>query len=139
MTLAAHKFEGPRAIGALYVRHGTHILAQQHGGSQERYRRAGTENVAGAVGMAVALRAGRAERPTTVERARAAARPARDAVSAVDGVELTGHPRSACRATLSVIVRDTDGDAVALALDLEGIACSTARACTTGSTEVATF
>ena len=51
---AAHKFEGPKGVGALYVRHGTHILAQQHGGEQERHRRAGTENVAGAVGLAAA-------------------------------------------------------------------------------------
>ena len=54
VSLGAHKFEGPKGIGALYVRHGTHILAQQHGGTQERHRRAGTENVAGAVGMAAA-------------------------------------------------------------------------------------
>ena len=57
VSLAAHKFEGPKGVGALYVRHGTHILAQQQGGTQERHRRAGTENVAGAVGLAAALRA----------------------------------------------------------------------------------
>jgi cysteine desulfurase len=48
ISLGAHKFEGPKGVGALVVRHGTHLLAQQHGGTQERHRRAGTENVAGA-------------------------------------------------------------------------------------------
>ena len=55
VALAAHKAEGPKGTGALWIRQGTHILAQQHGGSQERHRRAGTENVAGAVGMARAF------------------------------------------------------------------------------------
>ena len=56
VSLGAHKFEGPKGVGALYVRHGTHILAQQQGGTQERHRRAGTENVAGAVGLVDRLR-----------------------------------------------------------------------------------
>ncbi len=61
LSIAAHKFEGPKGIGALYVRHGTHLLGQQQGGSQERHRRAGTENVAAAVGMALAFELNRAE------------------------------------------------------------------------------
>ena len=76
VSIAAHKFEGPKGIGALYVRHGTHILAQQHGGEQERHRRAGTENVAGTVALATAYDLTCAERPTTVTRLRRAARAA---------------------------------------------------------------
>ena len=68
ISLAAHKFEGPKGIGALYVRHGTILLPQMHGGSQERFRRAGTENVAGAVGMAVAYELACAERNDVVPR-----------------------------------------------------------------------
>ena len=60
LSIAAHKFEGPKGIGALFIRHGTHLLSQQHGGSQERHRRAGTENVAAAIGMAVAYELTRA-------------------------------------------------------------------------------
>ncbi len=56
VAIGAHKFEGPKGMGALWIRGGTAIMAQTHGGGQERYRRAGTENVAGAVGMATALR-----------------------------------------------------------------------------------
>ncbi|HXG40185.1 MAG TPA: cysteine desulfurase family protein [Candidatus Limnocylindrales bacterium] len=136
VAIAAHKFEGPKGIGALYVRHGTHLLAQQHGGSQERYRRAGTENVAGAVGMAVAYDLACAERPETVRRLRRLRDRLKAAVLAVDGTELTGHPKDRLPGLLSIIARDTDGAAVAMSLDLEGIACSVGSACTTGSTEV---
>ena len=65
VALAAHKVEGPKGTGALWIRRGTHILSQQHGGSQERHRRAGTENVAGAVGMATAFELAAAERAAT--------------------------------------------------------------------------
>ena len=67
LSLGAHKFEGPKGVGVLWVKHGTHILAQQQGGSQERHRRAGTEDVAGAVGLATAYHLtceGRAETAT---------------------------------------------------------------------------
>ena len=136
VSIAAHKFEGPKGVGALYVRHGTHILAQQHGGEQERHRRAGTENVAGTVALATAYDLTCAERPTTVARLAEQRERLQDAVLAVDGTELTGHPTQRLPGLLSIIARDTDGSAVAVSLDLEGIACSVGSACTTGSTEV---
>jgi cysteine desulfurase len=136
LSLGAHKFEGPKGVGVLWVKHGTHILAQQQGGSQERHRRAGTEDVAGAVGLATAYhltceaRAETAARLTT-QRDRLAA-----ALTAVPGTELTGHPTERLPGLLSVISADTDGTAVAMSLDLEGIACSVGSACATGSAEV---
>jgi cysteine desulfurase len=136
LALSAHKFEGPKGVGALYLRHGTHIVVQQQGGSQERHRRGGTENVAGAVGMATAYELASDERAETVKRLRRLRERLQKAVLAVDGVELTGHPRDRLPNHLSVIARDTDGNAVAMALDLEGIAASVGSACTTGSTEV---
>ncbi len=136
VSLAAHKFEGPKGVGALYVRHGTHLLAQQHGGSQERHRRAGTESLALAVGMAAAYELSCAERPGTVARVRGLRDRLRDAVLAVDGAELTGHPRERLPGLLSVVVTGTDGSAVALGLDLEGIATSVGSACATGSADV---
>jgi len=136
VSLAAHKFEGPKGVGVLWVRHGTHILAQQHGGTQERHRRAGTEDVAGAVGFATAYEMSRAERAVTVKRVRRLRERLGTAVLAVDGTELTGHPTDRLPGHLSVIARDTDGSSVAVALDLEGIAASVGSACTTGSTEV---
>ena len=136
LALSAHKFEGPKGVGALYLRHGTHIVVQQQGGSQERHRRGGTENVAGAVGMATAYDLAGDERAETVKRLRRLRERLQKAVLAVDGVELTGHPRDRLPNHLSVIARDTDGNAVTMALDLEGIAASVGSACTTGSTEV---
>ena len=136
VSLAAHKFEGPKGVGALYLRHGTHILAQQHGGTQERHRRAGTENVAGAVGFAAAYELSSDERPETVRKLRRQRDRLKAAVLAVDGTELTGHPKQRLPGLLSIIARDTDGASVALSLDLEGIAASVGSACTTGSTEV---
>jgi cysteine desulfurase len=136
VSLGAHKFEGPKGVGALYVRHGTHILAQQQGGTQERHRRAGTENVAGAVGLAAAYELSCAERPATVARLRRLRERLSRAVLAVAGTELTGHPKQRLPGLFSMVARDTDGSSVALSLDLEGIACSVGSACTTGSTEV---
>lgn len=136
LSIAAHKFEGPKGVGVLFVRHGTHILAQQHGGTQERHRRAGTENVAGAVGLATAFDLSCDEQAETAARlARHRERLAR-AILAVPGTELTGHPTDRLPGLLSLIARGTDGASVTVSLDLEGIATSVGSACTTGSTEV---
>jgi cysteine desulfurase len=136
LTMSAHKFEGPKGVGAMYLRHGTHIVAQQQGGSQERHRRGGTENVAGAVGLAAAYDLASQERPETVKRLKRLRDRLKTAVLAVDGVELTGHPKQRLPGLLSIIATDTDGAAVTVALDLHGIASSVGSACTTGSTEV---
>ena len=136
VALAAHKVEGPKGTGALWIRRGTHILPQQHGGSQERHRRAGTENVAGAVGMATAFELASAERDVTVPRVAALRDRLAAAVLGVPGVELTGHPVERLPHILSVVVPGIDGGSVTLALDLAGIAVSTGSACSTGSTEI---
>ena len=136
VALAAHKVEGPKGTGALWIRRGTHILSQQHGGSQERHRRAGTENVAGAVGMATAFELAAAERAVTVPRVATLRDRLAAALLALPGVELTGHPVERLPHILSVVVPGVDGGSVTLALDLEGIAASTGSACSSGSTEV---
>ncbi len=136
VAIAAHKFEGPKGVGALWVKHGTHILAQQQGGTQERHRRAGTENVAGAVGLAAAYDLACDERPETNRRLKKQRERLTAAVLTVDGTEVTGHPARRLPGILSLIARDTDGSSCALGLDLEGICCSVGSACTTGSTDV---
>ncbi len=135
VSFAAHKVEGPQGIGALWIRRGTAILPQLHGGSQERYRRAGTEDVAAAVGMAAAFELAAVEREMVVPAVRARRDRLRDALLAIDGVELTGHPDERLPNSLSVIVRGVAGDDIVIGLDLEDIACSTGSACTSGSTE----
>jgi cysteine desulfurase len=133
LAIAGHKLDGPKGSGALYLRRGTHILAQQQGGTQERYRRAGTEDVAGVVGMSIAFELAVAEREVTVKRVRKLRDRLRAAVLAEDGVELTGHPRDRLPNLLSVVVADADGASIVVKLDLAGIAASVGSACTTGS------
>ena len=136
LSLAAHKFEGPKGTGALYIRHGTNILAQEQGGAQERYRRAGTENVAGAVGMAIALELAVAEQPETVARLAALRETLAAALRGLPDFEETGHLSDRLPGLASFLARGLDGAAVTTALDLAGLACSTGSACVTGSTEV---
>lgn len=135
VSLAAHKLEGPKGVGAMWLRRGRAILPQTSGGSQERYRRAGTENVAGAVGMAVAFELNAAERPETTVRLATQREILHDAIAAVEDVEMSGHPFERLPGLLSLVVSGVSGDDVVIALDLGDIAVSTGSACTTGSTE----
>jgi cysteine desulfurase len=135
LSIAGHKFEGPKGSGALYVKAGTTLLAQSQGGSQERHRRAGTEDVAGAVGLATSLSLAVAERSDTARRLRRLRERLRDALVAVPGVELTGHPQERLPGLLSIVAQGTQGSALQVALDLEGLACSTGSACMSGSDE----
>jgi cysteine desulfurase len=131
LTLSAHKIYGPKGVGALYLRRGIALLPQVQGGSQERQRRAGTGNVAGAAGLAAALE--------LVARAESAVGQLRDALvdgmTAIEGVTLTGHPSERLPGSASFLVERVDGGDLVAALDLEGIEVSTGSACTSGSTE----
>ena len=135
VSLAAHKLEGPKGVGALFVRHGTNILAQQQGGAQERYRRAGTEDVAGAIGMAAALGLAVSERADVEARSAAQHETLVARLRSIDGIEETGHPTERLASVVSLVARGVDGAALVMALDLAGLACSTGSACVTGSTE----
>ncbi len=135
LSLSAHKLYGPKGAGVLYVRQGTRIQPQILGGSQERNRRAGTENVAGIVGVAEALRRAQAERAS--EGARLAA--LRDrliaGVLAIAGARLTGHPTERLPNSASFALPGVEGESLLLNLDLIGVAASSGSACTTGSVE----
>jgi cysteine desulfurase len=138
LSLGAHKVYGPKGVGALFVRQGTPLLTQLSGGSQERQRRAGTENVAGIVGFARALELAQDD---VVARETENARVARlrdqliEGLSALPGITLTGHPTERLPNSASVLVDGVEGGDLVAALDLEGIAVSTGSACTTGSAE----
>ena len=136
LTIAAHKLGGPKGVGALFIRHGVNVLAQQQGGAQERHRRAGTEDVAGAVGMARALELAVAERSETVPRVRELREALAAAVRDADGIQETGHPTERLPGIASFVAPGLDGSAVTMALDLAGLACSTGSACVSGSNEV---
>jgi cysteine desulfurase len=134
MSLSAHKLGGPKGAGALFVRRGLALLPQLQGGSQERQRRAGTENVAAAVGFARALELAAEE--ATRDEALARRRDRLVAgLTAIPGVSLTGHPTERLPNSASFVVEGVEGGDLIAALDLEGIEASTGSACTSGSTE----
>jgi len=136
LALSAHKFYGPKGVGMLYVRRGTPFVPTITGGGHERGRRPGTANVAGAVGLATALRLVEEERVTETVRLRRL----RD--SLIEGVleriphsRLTGHPVHRLAHHASFAFRDVEGESVVLALDVEGIAASSGAACAEGEPE----
>lgn len=136
LSLSAHKLYGPKGVGALYVRRGTPLLPLIYGGGQERERRSGTENVAGAVGMAVALALADQERATEAPRLIAL----RDqlisgVLERVPGAHLTGHPVERLPGHVSFYLEGVTGESVLVNLDMAGVACSSGSACEAGSTE----
>jgi len=138
MSLGAHKVYGPKGIGALFVRQGTPLLPQHSGGAQERQRRAGTENVAGVVGFAHALRLMQGDgEARDAENRRLAS--LRDRLIAglleIPEAQLSGHPAERLPNNASVVFAGVEGGDLVAALDLEQIEASTGSACTTGSTE----
>ncbi|MHB8516574.1 MAG: cysteine desulfurase family protein [Dehalococcoidia bacterium] len=138
LSIAAHKFYGPKGVGALYVRQRTPFAPQIVGGSQERNRRAGTENVAAAVGLATALRLASDERGArTAHVAALRDRLLDELPRRVPGTIVTG-PRDGARRlpnSASFAFEYVEGEAVLLQLDLLGIAASSGSACTTASLE----
>lgn len=133
LTLSAHKCYGPKGAGALYVRRATPLHAQIHGGHQERERRAGTENVAGVVGLAAALELVRSHDSRGLQALRD------DLIAGVlervPGAMLTGHPSQRLANNASFCFRDIAGETVLVALADRGIACSSGSACAAGESE----
>ena len=136
LSINAHKFYGPKGVGALYVCRGTRIATMQTGGGQEKGRRTGTENVAGIVGLGVAMRIARERRPTESPRQALL----RDRLIAgvrerVADAVATGHPTERLPNNASFCIPGTEGESLIVALDLEGFAVSSGSACTSGETE----
>ena len=137
LSLSAHKFQGPKGVGVLYVRRGIPILPQQQGGGQERGMRAGTENTAGIVGATTALRLAQERRTEFVQHCTEL----RDylvegVLERVEDAVVTGHPTERLANNASFAFRGADGEAMLMALDAEGIAASVGSACTSGTLEV---
>ncbi len=136
LSLSAHKFYGPKGVGALYVRAGTRLRALQHGGHHEQKRRAGTENVPGAVGMATALDLICAEMPAEATRLRHLRdRLQQGLLDNVDHSSLNGHPTQRLPHLLNLTCENAEGESILLSLDACGIAVSTGSACSSGSLE----
>jgi len=134
LALTGQKFGGPRGAGALWVKSGLR-LAPLLGGTQERGRRAGTENLPGIAGLGAAIEAATARRE--VERRRVGAlrdRLEAGLLAAVPGTRVNGSGAPRLPGTLSVTLPATDAEALLIALDLEGICASAGSACHSGST-----
>ena len=134
LSLAAHKFHGPKGAGLLYLRSGLSLERLQHGGSHENERRPGTENVAAIAGMAAAARLAQAD--ITPEAARQTV--LRD--NLWRGIQRifpeairNGHPEHCLANTLNVSFPGLDGEGLIIALDLAGVAVSSGSACMVGS------
>jgi len=136
LSLSAHKFYGPKGIGVLYARKGVPFLPMQTGGGHERNRRAGTENVAYAVGLATALRLAYDEAEEANSRiARLRDRLIAGVLERIPDSQLTGHPTQRLPNSASFVFRYVEGESILLNLDLMGVAASSGSACTSASLE----
>ena len=134
LSMSGHKFHGPKGIGALYIRKGVKIDQYLHGGAQERGQRAGTENLAGIVGMGKAIEIATQHLEENARRLTALRDKLIDGILAeIPDVRLNGHRTQRLPNNVNVSVRYVEGEALLLRLDLAGIAGSSGSACTSGS------
>ena len=136
LSMSAHKFYGPKGVGALWIRRGVRLQAPLTGGKQERSRRAGTENVAGIAGMGVAAREARAKMAPEATRLSALRDRLEDGIlRGVTGTALNGIRSPRVPNTTNISFDRTEAESLLIALDLEGIAVSTGSACSSGTLE----
>jgi cysteine desulfurase len=134
MSLSGHKLGAPKGCGVLFVRGRTKLEPLIHGGGQERGRRSGTENVAGAVGLATALTLAHAGQEEQRRRVTALRDTFINAVlTGVPGAVLTGHPAERLPSVASFCFPGTSGESVLLELERQGVVCSSGSACAAGS------
>ena len=133
LSLSGHKFGGPKGVGALYMKKPLRLPALIQGGGQEKGRRSGTENVAGAVGMAAALREAVDRLPEESVRLAALRDRLIRGLSALPCARLTGHPAQRLPGTASFVFEGVEGEALLLHLDARGICASSGSACSSAS------
>ena len=134
LSLSGHKLDGPKGVGALYLRRGVRIKPLIFGGGHERGMRSGTENVPGIVGLGRAAELALAEMDTeAVRQARLRDRLLDGLIARIPDSFITGHRRQRLPNNASVIVKYIEGEAQLLRLDAVGIAASSGSACTSGS------
>lgn len=134
LSMSAHKFHGPKGVGALYVRRGIVLPPLIYGGAQERNRRAGTENVPGIVGMGKAIEMALDGLDEKAERMKALRdRLIRELPERIPEIKLNGHPTVRLPNNVNFSIKYIEGESILLMLDLNGIAASSGSACTSGS------
>jgi cysteine desulfurase len=135
MSLSGHKFYGPKGVGVCFVRKGTTYWPQQHGGGQERGRRAGTENTAGIVGLATALKLAYDNLETNNAHSMRLRDRLIEGIAQIPSSQLTGHPTNRLPNSASFVFEFVEGESILLSLDMLGIGASSGSACTSASLE----
>ena len=136
LTISAHKFNGPKGTGALWIRRGTRVVSTMTGGKHERNRRGGTENVPGIAGMGVAARLARAKLSSGAEQiATLRDRLERGILEHVPGTTVNGAVSPRVPNTTNIGFDGVEAESLLIALDLEGFAVSTGSACSSGTLE----
>ncbi|NLN06888.1 MAG: cysteine desulfurase NifS [Firmicutes bacterium] len=133
LSLSAHKFHGPKGVGALYVRKGTKLKVFSFGGAQERKLRPGTENVAGIVGLGKAIELAVTDMEAKVSRIKAMRDKLMTGLLSIPHTRLNGHPEKRLPGYVNISFQYVEGESMILSLDLKGIAVSSGSACTSGS------
>ena len=136
LSLSAHKIYGPKGIGALYVRRGTRLENLLHGGSHERNRRAGSENVPSIVGIGEAAALAKKDREANIEHLNQLTGKLRQGLhEGIDRIHENSDSENSLPGTLNISFEYIEGESLILRLDMEGICVSTGSACTSGSME----
>ena len=136
LSMSGHKLYGPKGMGALYIRKRTSITPLLQGGHHEMQKRAGTENVAGIVGLGEAARLANIETTNEAKHLKEARDYLHNGItSKIKYVRLNGHPEKRLPNTLNVGFKFLEGESIILNLDMEGVSVSTGSACTSGSLE----
>lgn len=134
LSLSGHKFYGPKGVGALYARRGVRLAPLIDGGAQERKRRAGTENMAGIVGMGMAIELAVSEMDeVSAKEERLRDKLMEGLTQRIPDVRLNGHRRLRLPNNVNMSFLYVEGESLLLNLDMEGIAASSGSACTSGS------
>lgn len=132
LSMSAHKFGGPKGVGALFVRRDVGILPLLHGGHQEAGKRAGTENVIGIAGMGAAIEWATNSLDNDIRYLSRLRDILIDGILEIPGAELTGHPTQRSPSIASFVFGGIDGQALVLALDERGVCASSGSACSEG-------
>lgn len=136
LSLSAHKIYGPKGIGALYIRRGTRLENLLHGGSHERNRRAGSENVPSIVGIGEAAALAKKDREANVDHLNQLTGKLRKGLhEGINYIHENSDPETSLPGTLNISFEYIEGESLILRLDMEGICVSTGSACTSGSME----
>ncbi len=136
LSVSAHKLYGPKGVGLLYIKSGTDIIPWNEGGGHEKGMRAGTENVAGIIGLAEAIKVANKDIDARTEKLKKISGRFYESVKErIPDIQFNGHYEKRVPNTVNISFKAIEGEAIVLSLDMKGIMVSTGSACTSGATD----